>query len=154
MDVGNLNKTQIRTGNLCLLLLFVALFFLNFYTKTLFYRPGSIHQWRQTDCLSIAKNYYEEGMHFFEPKIHFQGVKDGKAVSECPILNYTAASLWKIFGEHEFIYRLLEYFIFMGAVFMLFNTLLRHWKSGWLALFASGMLLVSPLLTYYNLNFI
>lgn len=145
---------QVFKKNIILLLFVVCLFFLNFYSKTLFYRPGSIHQWRQTDCLSIAKNYYEEGMHFFSPKIHYQGPVGGKAVSEFPILNYTAACLWKIFGEHEFIYRLLEYFIFLTGIFTLYNTMLRFYRSEWLAFFTAGFFLTSPLLTYYSLNFI
>jgi hypothetical protein len=140
--------------NIFLLFFVIALFFLNFYTKTMFFRPGSIHQWRQTDCLSITKNYYEEGMNFFQPKIHYQGPVDGKAVSEFPILNYTVAGLWKIFGEHEFIYRLLEYLIFLTAVFLLFNTMLRLYRSGLLAFFTGSVLLTSPLLVYYSLNFI
>ena len=140
--------------NLLLLGFLLALFFLNFYSKTMFFRPGSIHQWRQADCLSIAKNYYEEGMHFFEPKIHFQGPTGGKAVSECPILNYTAAALWKVFGEHEYIYRLLEYFLYVISAFVLFNSLLRYFRNPVLSFFVTGFYLTSPLLTYYCLNFI
>lgn len=141
-------------ANLLLLLFIISLFFLNYYSKTLFFRPSSIHQWRQADCLSITKNYYEEGMHFFEPKIHFQGPKEGKAVSEFPILNYSVAFLWKLFGEHEFIYRLLEYLLFITAIFVLFNTILHYYKSCLLAFFSVSFLLTSPLLTYYSLNFI
>jgi hypothetical protein len=140
--------------NLLLLVFVVGLYFLNFSTKTMFYRPGSIHQWRQTDCLSITKNYYEEGMHFFEPKIHFQGPKGGKAVSEFPIMNYTVAALWKVFGEHEFIYRLLEYLIFITAIFVLYNTLIRFFNSPLLAFLSVSILLTSPLLAYYGLNFL
>jgi hypothetical protein len=150
---GKLFDTILKK-NIALLVFVIILFFLNFYTKTIFYRPGSIHQWRQADCLSIAKNYYEEGMHFFEPKIHYQGPVDGKAVSEFPILNYTVAFLWKIFGEHEFIYRLLEYLIFIASMFVLFNTLLRQFKSSWFAFFSVSVFLTSPLLAYYSLNFI
>ncbi len=153
-DVSPADKRSVGVKNLPLLAFVLILFFLNFYNKTLFFRPGSIHQWRQTDCLSIAKNYYEEGMRFFEPKIHYQGVPGGKAVSEFPILNYTVAALWKVFGEHEFIYRLLEYFIFITAIFVFYNTLLRFYKSVWLSFFATGVLLTSPLLAYYGLNFI
>lgn len=144
----------ILRNNLLLLGLVTAMFFINYYNKTLFFRPISIHQWRQTDCLSMTKNYYEEGMHFFNPKIHWQGVKDGQTVSECPILNYTVACLWQVFGEHEFIYRLLEYLIFIGAIFILFNTILRFFKSSILAFFITSIFLTSPLLVYYSLNFI
>lgn len=141
-------------ANFLLVLYVLALFFLNFYTKTIFYRPSSMHQWRQTDCLSITKNYYEEGMHFFQPKIHYQGPVDGKAVSECPILNYTVAALWKVFGEHEFIYRLLEYLIYLTAIFVLFNTILRFYISNLMAFFVVSIVLTSPLLTFYSLNFL
>lgn len=145
---------QVFRKNIVLVLFVICLFFLNFYTKTLFFRPGSIHQWRQTDCLSITKNYYEEGMHFFTPKIHFQGPMEGKAVSEFPILNYTVACLWKLFGEHEFIYRLLEYLIFLTAIFTLYNTLLRLYHSELIAFFTASIFLTSPLLAYYSFSFI
>lgn len=145
---------SIIRNNTILAVLVTLLFFVNFYNKTFFFRPISIHQWRQTDCLSITKNYYEEGMHFFQPKIHWQGVKDGKTVSECPLMNYTVAGLWKVFGEHEYIYRLLEYIIFMAAMFTLFNTILIFFNSSLLAFFTTSVFLTSPLLTYYNLNFI
>jgi hypothetical protein len=141
-------------NNLLLLAVVVAFFFLNYYSKTMFFRPGSIHQWRQADCLSITKNYYEEGMDFFTPRIHYQGVEDGRAVSELPVLNYTVAALWKVFGEHEFIYRLLEYLIFIAGMFVLFNTVLRFSQSPILGLFTVSVLLTSPLLAYYSLNFL
>jgi len=134
--------------------LVVSLFFLNYYTKTFLFGPCGMHQWRQADCLSITKNYYEEGMNFFHPKVHYQGVKDGHAVSECPILNYTVASLWHVFGEHEFIYRLLEYLIFISAMYTLLTTLLRYFKSSLLAFFAVSLFLTSPLLVFYSANFI
>jgi hypothetical protein len=147
------NKLFLNGG---LLLAIVFLFLLNFYSQTLFYRPSSIHQWRQADCLSITKNYYEEGMHFFSPKVHCLRAPQGKAVSEFPLINYTVAMLWRVFGEHEFIYRLLNYLIYLVAIFVLFNTLLRFFESTstLYIFFAVSLLLTSPLLVYYSLNFL
>jgi hypothetical protein len=141
-------------NNMLLLLLVALLFSLNYYQRSFFFRPGSIHQWRQCDCLSITKNYYEEGMHFLTPKIHYQGVEDGKAVSECPLLNYSVAAMWQVFGEHEFIYRFLEYMIFIIAIFVLFNTVVRFSESPVLAFLTVLFPLTSPLLAYYAPNFI
>lgn len=153
--MNELNGRRNTIGyNLALTGLVVFLFLLNFYAKTLFFHPISTHQWRQSDCLSITKNYYEEGMNFFQPKIHYQGPIAGKAVSELPILNYTTAALWKIFGEHEFLYRFLEYFIYLTGIFLLFNTIGTYLRSWLLAFFAVLFLLTSPLLTYYSINFI
>lgn len=147
-------RNVISRNNALLVVLIACLFFANYYQKTIFFHPIANHQWRQADCLSIAKNYYEEGMHFFEPKIHYQGPQGGKAVSELPVLNYTAAALWKVFGEHEFIYRLIEYLIYLTGIFVLFNTIGIYLRSWLLAFFSVSILLTSPLLTYYSLNFI
>ncbi len=143
-----------RSMNLFLLAFVILLFFVNAYNLTLLNRSSITHQWRQNDCLSITKNYYEEGMDFFHPKIHFQANKDGSAVSEFPILNYTVACLWKIFGEHEFIYKLLEYFIFILSIFFLFNSLLRSKASFLFSFFCVSFFLTSPMLVYYSFNFI
>lgn len=93
-------------------------------------------------------------MNFFQPKIHFQGPKEGKAVSEFPILNFTAAYLWKIFGEHEYLYRLLGYVIYLTAIFFLFNLLLRINIRPLFCFLIIGIVLTSPLITYYCINFI
>lgn len=140
--------------NLFLLAFVVLLFFVNAYNLALKQRPSIMHQWRQSDCLSFTKNYYEEGLDFFHPKLHFQANKDGSAVSEFPILNYTVACLWKIFGEHEFIYKLLEYFIFILSVFFLFNALLRSNATFLFSFFCASFFLTSPVLVYYGFNFI
>ncbi len=148
------NKSVKWIPSAVLLAFVIILFFINAYNKTYKYRPITIHQWRQTDCLSITKNYYEEGMHFFSPTIHWQGAISGKAVSECPILNYAVAILWKMFGEREGFYRFLEYFIFIASMLVLFQTLVRFFVSRSSAFFFTGLLLTSPLLVYYSFNFI
>jgi hypothetical protein len=132
----------------------VLLFFLNAYNLTFNNKPSVVHQWRQADCLSIAKNYYEEGMHFFQPKIHWQGTKEGKAVGEMPLINYCVAALWKVFGQKEGVYRLFNYFLFVMSMFTLFGTLQIYNKSRQLGFFLVSLLLTSPLLVYYSYNFL
>jgi hypothetical protein len=73
-------------------------------------RPSSVHQWRQAACLSLADNYYEGNWNLFEPSMHIQfsdNGTSGKSAGEFPLLYYIVAILWKIFGKHEFIFRLL-----------------------------------------------
>lgn len=140
--------------NLILAGFILLLFFLNAYNLTFNYKPTLAHQWRQSDCLSIAKNYYEEGMNFFQPKIHWQGTKGGRAVSELPILNFTVAALWKVFGQSEGIYRLFNYLIYVLAIFILYSTFNILNKSRLLTFFLVSLLLTSPLLCYYSYNFL
>ncbi|MGL4596350.1 MAG: hypothetical protein ACRCYO_02405, partial [Bacteroidia bacterium] len=116
------------------LLLFLAVFLtqclLYNYPHVLKRGPCGQHIWRQSDCASIAINYYKENHALTEPHMHHCTAK-GQVVtmSELPILNYAAAQLWKIFGFHWMVYRLLSLF-FLGiglyALFRIFERLLRN----------------------------
>lgn len=132
----------------------ICLYILYGYTKTYNARPYSIHQWRQTDCASFTKNYYEEGMDFFNPKIHWQGNQEGKAISEFPLINYSVACLWKVFGEHEYLYRLTVLAIYTMAILLLFVMLFVTSNSLIYSYFATSLISTSPLLAYYSFNFL
>ncbi|MBS1637282.1 MAG: hypothetical protein JST26_15285 [Bacteroidetes bacterium] len=137
-----------------LLVLLTGIYLFYGYADMFRTRPHSIHQWRQTDCLSFTKNYYEEGMHFFSPKIHWQGDGDGKAVSELPLMNYSVAMLWKMFGEHEYWYRFLELFIYTIALLFLFAGIYETSRSWFYAYCGTLLIVASPLLSYYSFNFL
>ncbi|NJO89159.1 MAG: hypothetical protein HC831_09520 [Chloroflexia bacterium] len=118
-------------------------------------RPQSIHQWRQCDCLSITLNYYNENVGFFEPQMHYLG-KDGtgKTVSDCPIIYYSVAKLWKVFGYHEFIYRLVVLTLcFLGLV-ALMKTIEKILNDSFIAIFISLLMYTSAILVYYSNNFL
>jgi hypothetical protein len=124
------------------------------YHKIYDSRPFSIHQWRQTDCASIAKNYFENGMDFLNPQIHWQGVENGKAVSEFPVINYSVALLYEIFGEKEMIYRLLVLIIFFISMLVLFYSIYIVGQSLMYSYFSIITVMSSPLLVYYSFNFL
>ncbi|OQA01265.1 MAG: hypothetical protein BWY70_00439 [Bacteroidetes bacterium ADurb.Bin408] len=125
------------------------------YHKTIRYKPTSIHQWRQADCWSFAVNYYEENRNFFRPALHFIGESEtGNASGEFPIIYYTVAQLWKIFGQKAWIFRGINIFIvFLGllCLFKLFQKVVQdtHW-----ALMLTLLLFTSPILVFYTNNFI
>ncbi|HBO76234.1 MAG: hypothetical protein A2W97_11745 [Bacteroidetes bacterium GWE2_40_63] len=87
--------------SLIFILLLVAIGFMYRYHQTLFYQPQSVHKWRQSDCASIALNYYQGGMHFFQPETHnltSDGGITGKAfTSEVPFLYFGVALLYNFF---------------------------------------------------------
>ncbi len=132
----------------------IALCYLYGYNKMYNARPYSIHQWRQTDCVSFTKNYYEEGMDFFHPKIHWQGVEGGKTISEFPLVNYTVACLWKVFGEHEYLYRFTILGIYMIAMLFLFVMIYDASDSVIFSYFGATLITTSPLLAYYSFSFL
>ena len=95
------------TTFLFLLLLFVTAYYYD-YQSILFKPSQSIHQWRQTDGISIARNFFLEGMEFFKPTTHNltsdNGTTGFAATSETPFLNYFIAILYKLFGYNEYLF--------------------------------------------------
>ncbi|MEY3238432.1 MAG: hypothetical protein RI883_2533 [Bacteroidota bacterium] len=113
-----------------------------------------MHQWRQSDAYSITYNYYAEGMHFFEPKIHNQTSKEGKAVGEFPIIYYIDALIWKITGPSFFSSRVSNLcFAFLG-LFALFRMIQIVLKDYFFAYIIPILLFSSPLYGYYSNSFL
>lgn len=137
------------------LLLFVAICLVYNYYKILPLRPRSIHQWRQTDCLSIALNYYYEGMNFFKPHTHWLGnTGTGKLVGEFPIIYYLVAILWKIFGYHEIIFRSVDIAIVFTGLWMFRKMLFNFLEDSFWATSISLFVFTSPVLVFYTNNFL
>ena len=111
----------------CLLL--GSLYFILYFHHILFLRPQGIHFIRQTDGLSFVSNYYKNGFHFFEPQVFNLQSTDGKAASEFPILYYLTALSYLLFGEHEFMLRLLTLSIVSFGFFFLFKLLILLLKD-------------------------
>ena len=138
------------------ILFFTVLCFFYRYDKIFTYRPTSIHQHRQCDCLSFTYNYYKCGNDFFKPQINYKTGKnfEGKATAEFPIIYFIVAQLWKVFGYHEWIYRLFVVLImFLGllALFKVFQYILNEpfWQ-----IILPLWLFSSPILIYYGNNFL
>src|SRR3954451_2706121 len=68
--------------------------------------------WRQSDVASIARNFYLNGFHFTRPQIDWAGDQPGYVGTEFPILPFSAAICYKIFGVHEWIGRVQALILF------------------------------------------
>lgn len=137
------------------LLLLLVLSYIYNYEKILFLRPQGVHQWRQCDCLSITLNYYMEDRNFFEPCVHFLGYEGtGKTISEFPVVYYFVAHLWKLFGYHEYIFRLVTIIITFLGLFALFKLTEKILNDSLWALSFILLLFCSPFFIYYANNFL
>ncbi|WP_433505216.1 ArnT family glycosyltransferase [Pseudonocardia halophobica] len=76
--------------------------------------PGDI--WRQSDTASMARNYAEHGLNLFMPQINWGGNGPGYVESELPIMPWLTGILYTLFGDHEFLGRL------VSLAFMLLAT--------------------------------
>ncbi len=140
-----------------LLFLAIVSVFYN-YDEIIFLRPQSIHKWRQSDNASLALNYYQNGMHFFSPETHnltSDGGTSGKCCpSEIPVFYYFIALLYKLFGYHDSIFRLLNTLIFLLGIFYLFRIFRYFLTDVFWSIALALLFFTSPVLVYYGNNFL
>jgi hypothetical protein len=140
---------------LLFLLCLLALSLLYSYPAILQMRPASMHQWGQCDRASIALNYYKENLSFLQPEVNnLDGDMTGKGVSELPIIQYTVAQLWKVFGFHEWMYRLIEVLLLFGGLYCLFLTFRLFVQNVFLCIVGTLMIFTSPIVVFYGNNFL
>ncbi len=70
-------------------------------------RPVDRADWRECDVSAIARNFCREGMNPLYPRIDWRGDGPGYAEMELPLLPWTMAVFYKVFGLHEPIGRVL-----------------------------------------------
>jgi len=137
---------------------FIALSFLYNYHRSVFFRPQSIHKWRQSDCASLALNYYQGGMHFFYPETHNLtsdgGTTGYAATSEIPFLYYMVAILYQLFGFHEPLFRMLNLLLFFLGLFYLFRFYTLWLQDRFWAFVVALFFFTSPVLVFYGNSFL
>lgn len=136
---------------LCIIL---GLSFLYEFQDIIFFLPQSVHHWRQSDCASFAMMYYENGMKFFEPRVYNVLMGAGNCAGECPVLYYFIAILYKIFGPHEFIFRLVCLLIFYSGLVALLNITYRFLSDKFYSFYIPILLFTSPLIVFFSNNFL
>lgn len=137
------------------IVLFVIISFIYNYQHILFNPPQSLHMWRQCDCLSITLNYYQDNNPFLEPALHNLGEDGtGKSMSECPLVYFLMAKIWKAFGYHVFLYRLFVLLLFLTGLFALFKLFESCTRDSVVSMLFVLLLFTSPTLVYYANNFL
>ena len=146
-----------RIGSVLFVLIILTVSWYYGYHNILTYKPQSIHKWRQSDCASIALNYYQNGMNFFQPEVHnlaSDNRTSGYAVGECPLLYYFIAVLYKIFGQNDLIYRLINTLIFFVGLFALYKMLEKWLEDTFWSIAVPVLLFTSPVVVYYANNYL
>lgn len=156
--MGNINDLKSffsRSTGLLLLITLMLLFYFYDFQRIIFLEPQSVHAWRQADCTSFALNYSKPNSSLFSPEINYIGeAGDGKTVSDFPLIYFIVGNIWKITGQHEFIFRGLVLMIFWLSLFFLYRGLKLLFDDGLWAMLIPLMLFTSPVLVYYSNNFL
>lgn len=71
--------------------------------------------WREPDVAGIARNYYEEDMNLFVPRIDWRADGPGIVESEFPLFAWCGAVLYHVCGYHEEILRVMSFVLSLAA---------------------------------------
>lgn len=125
------------------------------YIEQFHFTPRSTHQWRQADSASLVKNYYQDGLNFFKPRMHYAMNGDGyvTGAGEAPVFYYLAAIGYKIFGPKEGIYRLLSLLTFLLGLFLIGKILAQNLDDWWSPVILTGLIMGAPVIAFYSFNF-
>lgn len=145
----------IKNDNLLFFLAFV-IFSMFYYDGVLDKGPLNVHIWRQTDCLSITRNY-AEGASFLNPQMDVLFADDltsGKTAGEFPIMYYIVGKVWSVFGESILFYRLFYLSIIFAGVFAFYNTLKLVFQNKVWPFIMALLLFTSPVFVTYGVSFL
>ena len=117
-------------------------------------RPQSVHQWAQCDRASVALNFSTDTYNIFKPRIHNTANGTGISGMEFPLVNYFAGMLYRLFGFHEILYRILMTLIVSSGLIAAFKMSDGFLENKWYAGGAVLLLFLSPVLVYYTPTFI
>ena len=108
-----------------------------------------VHSWRQADTAAIARNAFEHQLPFWTPQVDWGGMGSGFAETDPPLYSQAVASLYGVFGVHEWLARglsLVLSLIGLWLVLRLGRRLLGAEAGWWGALFFA----VLPLSVFYG----
>jgi len=109
--------------------------------------------WRQCHTASVARNFYYNGMNLFYPQILNSGNTEGfLGSSELNIYPYTVAMLYKLFGMHESLGRLVSIIAFCGGAFFLYK-LTRKYAGSTTGLITLLFYTFNPYIFFYSRTF-
>ncbi len=118
------------------------------------YPPRSVHQWRQSDCAAYVKTYYRTGSNLLQPATYNLAGKEGRVVSEFPVIYYLSAQIQRLTGEHYWVVRGLTFLCYLTGLFALLACIKKWLPHPFLALFPVLVLATAPYYYYYAINFL
>jgi len=92
---------------------------------------------------------HDESLHTrFSYNLYADGNFQHTPLMHGPVLFHTTALSYYLFGDNDFTSRI--YTSLLGVMMVMFPLLFRRWLGRWGAILASMMLLISPIILYYN----
>lgn len=111
--------------------------------------PYGYDSWRQSDTEAMARNFAEHRFNVLYPQLNYQGPLPNYAQLELQVTTALIAVLYKLFGYHYALARIVPILFFMGSALFVYRIALRHFSAlaAALALLLYGLL---PLNVLYS----
>jgi hypothetical protein len=112
-----------------------------------------VAMWRQCETASIARNFYYNGMNIFYPQVLWGGTTEGYiGQTEFHLYPFLVAILYKLFGVHESLGRLVSILAFCGGAFFLYKLARKYVDK------TSGLIVLlfytfNPYIFFYSRSF-
>lgn len=106
------------------------------------------HNWRQTDGMMIARNFFEHNANIFFPTVDVAGNKSGIVGCEFPVLNYLVYLTSLLFGFQHWYGRLIVLIASSFGTWFFFRLIKNHFGEP--AAFNSTIILLSSLWLSYS----
>lgn len=105
--------------------------------------------WRQSDTESIARNFVEDKFDIFYPQFNYDGPKPNYIQLEFQITTFLIAILYKAFGYHYFLARIVPIAFFMGSAIYLFLIAKKYYgyPAAWFTIILYSII---PLNIFYT----
>ncbi|MBD2082946.1 glycosyltransferase family 39 protein [Leptolyngbya sp. FACHB-17] len=91
-----------------------------------FISPAS---WRETDTATIADNFYRWNWNIFYPAISWNGSEPSFVGYEFQTVTYISAQLYRIFGQHDWVARVVAISFGLLSIFALYQLVYRAWDQ-------------------------
>lgn len=105
--------------------------------------------WRQSDTESIARNFLNHEFNILRPQFNYDGPLPNYVQLEFQITTFVIAMLYRIFGHHYYLARIVPAIFFMVSVYYLFRLIREIYgvKAAWIIIIIYGTL---PINLYFS----
>lgn len=109
--------------------------------------------WRQASTAMMAENFYKHNPNILYPEVSWSGPGPSYNGREFQTITYISALLYRVFGQHDWVGRLIAVVFGVWGVFALYNLVRRVWDEKH-ALAVAGVMAVMPLSVFVERSFI
>ena len=112
-----------------------------------------IFSWRQSSTAMMAENFYKLDWNIFYPQVNWTGPGTGYQGREFQTITYLAAIGYKIFGQHDYIGRIIAVGFGMWGLIALYHLILLVWDKRH-ALAGTAMMAIIPGSVFIDRSFL